>query len=118
MSVCFWTDDPSGLLKKFDARIAQTEQKGKIETWVKHEDGKHYSHTSAQWKNKAFFKPSVAQGKLVFNIVKPQNQNVTKVVYGFYHGHLTETFLNHFDDDFSTAGSTARCATGDRCCDS
>jgi hypothetical protein len=38
---------------------------------------------------------------------------VTKIVYGYYHGHLIETFLNHFDSDFSDGSATALPAAGD-----
>ena len=115
MSLCFWTGNPSALLNEFDKRIEQTQTKGKIETWVKHEDGKHYTHTAAQWKSKAFFRPVIEASRLVFHIVKPTNAIISTVVYGYYHGHLTETFLNHFDANFSTADSSARPVPGDIC---
>lgn len=35
------------------------------------------------------------------------------IVFGYYHGHLTETFLNHFDDMFTSASSITKNALGD-----
>jgi hypothetical protein len=109
------TADAKGLLAAFDARIAQDEPKGKIATWqrVVQDNGVFYTHKSAEWAREAFFTPVVKADRLTFNIIKPTTKNVTRVAYGYYHGHLTETFLNHFDDRFSTAVSSARPETGD-----
>lgn len=102
----FTTPDPAGLLKAFDARINQTETKGKITTWEKADDG-HYTHKATEWNKRAWFKPVVESGRLTFNIIKPKNQNVTTIVYAYYHGHLLETFLNHFDTLFSIGSASA-----------
>lgn len=113
MSVQFFTDTPKTLLNEFDKRIAQSEPKGKINTWLK--DGNYYTHKADDWTKKAWFLPSVEDGKLIFNIIKPKGKNVSTVVYGYYHGHLTETFLNHFDKSFDYASSTALPVVGDHC---
>jgi hypothetical protein len=115
MAVYFVTSDAHGLLKAFDARIAQREQEGKITTWEKSEDGKYYTHKAKEWHAQAWFKPATEQGRLVFNIIKPQNKNVSTTVYGYYHGHLIETFLNHFDKKFSTGQATALPSGEDNC---
>jgi hypothetical protein len=115
MAVVFMTDAAQKLLNNFDARIAQNEEKGKITTWSKSDDGKFYTHKSAEWAKKAWFKPAVSADRLTFNIIKPQNANVTTVVYAYYHGHLIETFLNHFDEQFSSGQATALPATADHC---
>ncbi|SNT01097.1 hypothetical protein SAMN05216374_2294 [Tardiphaga sp. OK246] len=107
MAIIFSTGTPKSLLSKFDAAILQHEKSGKIETWEKSDDGKYYTHKANEWRKKAWFKPSIEANQLVFNIVKPQNTNITKVVYGYYHGHLIETFLNHFDTDFEIGSATA-----------
>ncbi|MDU7523826.1 MAG: hypothetical protein E7K72_21020 [Roseomonas mucosa] len=114
MAVRFFTDSAQSLLDAFDARIEQEEQQGKINTWEKSSDGKYYTHTSAQWAKLAWFKPRVCDDRLLFNIIKPQNKNISTVVYGYYHGHLIETFLNHFDDQFSTGVATARPTSDDK----
>jgi hypothetical protein len=49
----------------------------------------------------------VKSDQLVFNVIKPKDTNVTTIVYGYYHGHLIETFLNHFDADFTAGRATA-----------
>ena len=113
MADYFYTDAPRRLLDEFNKRIAQTEPKGKITTWERSDDGVYYTHTSENWRKKAWFKPSVETSRLTFNIIKPTNCDVTTPVYGFYHGHLIETFLNHFDHDFEKAEARALATSGD-----
>lgn len=115
MSVIFHTAKPETLLSEFDKRIEQKEANGKITTWQKSDDGEYYTHKATDWAKKAWFKPSTSDGRLTFNIVEPKNRNVTTLVYAYYHGHLIETFLNHFDQDFSSAQATALAASGDKC---
>ncbi len=113
MAVTFATTNPAALLKAFDARIAQTDPKGKITTWEKLSDGVHYTHRSSEWHRKAFFKASTTPAALIFNIVRPKDEKVQVTVYGYYHGHLIETFLNHFDQAFSQGCASALPSTGD-----
>jgi hypothetical protein len=115
LAIYFATDKAQTLLNQFIAKIDQTEAKGKITTWEKSGDGKYYTHTSAEWRHKAWIKPTVESTRLVFNIIKPQNANITEVVYGYYHGHLIETFLNHFDKNFIDGKATALPTSGDNC---
>jgi len=107
VAIHFVTSDPAGLLKAFDAKINQKEAEGKITTWEKIQDGNYYTHKATEWAKKAWFKPNMESGQLTFNIIKPQNQNITVTVYGYYHGHLLETFLNHFDKLFSAGSASA-----------
>ena len=107
MAIHFSSSDPAALLEAFDARISQSEPKGKITTWEKSGDGIYYTHKSSEWTRKAWFKPSIKTGLLTFNVIKPQNQNVSITVYGYYHGHLLETFLNHFNKSFTVGSASA-----------
>jgi hypothetical protein len=115
MALHFMTTDARKLLAASDARIAQTDPTGKITTWEKlvHERSTYYTHKANDWARAAYFKPVVKADRLTFNIIKPDNKNVATQVYGYYHGHLTETFLNHFDDMFTYGSSSARPDTGD-----
>jgi hypothetical protein len=115
MAIYFDTDKPQTLLNKFVARIDQEEVKGKITTWMQHKDGAHFTHTSKDWRDKAFLKPKVEKERLVFNIIKPESVDVTWIVYAYYHGHLIETFVSHFHDDFIEGIATAMPTTGDYC---
>ena len=115
MAIEFVTQQPNSLLAKFDAAVTQTEPKGKITTWEKSEDGIYYTHKSVEWNKKAWLKPASGAGRLVFNIIKPKNTNISSTVYGYYHGHLIETFLNHFDTDFTEGKATAKATSDDSC---
>ncbi|MEO6934977.1 MAG: hypothetical protein ABI171_06505 [Collimonas sp.] len=114
MAIHFATTTPQTLLNNFDARIAQTEPKGKITTWEKASDG-HYTHKATEWNKKAWLLPKVLNSQLTFNIIRPNGSNVTSQVYAYYHGHLIETFLNHFDTSFSNAVSSALPESADHC---
>jgi hypothetical protein len=107
MALHFFTSNPAGLLKAFNAKIDQKEAEGKITTWEKSEDGKYYTHKATAWEKKAWFKPNVDSDQLTFNIIKPKGRDVATIVYGYYHGHLLETFLNHFDEMFSVGSASA-----------
>jgi hypothetical protein len=114
MAVHFECKDPRSLLDAFDARVTQLEPKGKITTWEKHTDGRHYTHRAPEWSRKAWLQPVIeSHGRLTFQIIKPTGMNISTVVYAYYHGHLIETFLAHFDSMFSSAQASAMPASGD-----
>jgi len=95
-------------------RIHKQITNGKIETWESTGSGS-FTHTAAsgQWKNKAWFRPSVGAGEIVFNIVRPKGGKVSKEVYAVYHGRFSEMLLAHFDDDISEIRLTALAGKGD-----
>ncbi len=114
MAVHFYGDAPQALLAAFNARIAQTEQKDKITTWELHSDGQHYTHRAADWNRKAWMRPAVQADRLTFNIVRSKDSTVSSMAYAYYHGHLIETFLSHFDGMFSNASASALPEADDR----
>lgn len=111
MAVYFDTSNVQALLSAFDAAVSKNNQAGGIATWSKVNG--YYTHDAQQWKNKAFFKAAIEKDRLVFNIHKPKNGASPTIVYGFYHGHLIETFLNHFGTHFVLAAATALPARND-----
>lgn len=111
MSVEFVCSDPAALLKCFDDRIAQTEPKSQIATWQK-KNG-YYTHSADRWAGKAWLTASTAKGVLRFNIVPSKEATLTTVAYAYYHGHLIETFLSHFDTMFTDAHASALARAGD-----
>jgi hypothetical protein len=113
MAIHFTTKDAQSLLKAFDARIAQAEPKGKITTWEKSSDGKYYTHKAPEWNKEAWICPKIEATQLTFNIIKPKNKNIDVVAYAYYHGHLIETFLNHFNNAFQNCVASALPEAGD-----
>lgn len=107
MAVHFECAQPSMLLQEFDAQIKRREQLGKITTWECTEDGKFYTHRAAEWNRKAWFRAEVQPGRLTFFVVKSSSVDVTTTAYAYYHGHLIETFLSHFDQWFSKATASS-----------
>ena len=101
MAIYLTSSSPSILLDSFKKEI---KQRG-IVTWME-KDG-FFTHDVDQWRYKAWFKPTVTSGHLVFNIVKTTGVNVTSVVYAIYHGRLIESMLTHFDKSFTNAQATA-----------
>jgi len=113
MAIHFTTKDAESLLQAFDAKISQEEPKGKITTWEKSDDGKYYTHKAAEWNKSAWLRPKIEETQLTFNIIKPKNKNISAVAYAYYHGHLIETFLNHFDKSFQSGVASALPETDD-----
>ncbi len=110
MSVHLVTSNASGLLSAFKKAIIEK----RIDTWSMSEDQKYFTHSPSQWNSLAWFSPSVQSDRLVFNIIKPNNKNVTDVVYAVYHGRLIESFLTHFDQSFTDGIATALPQSNDR----
>ncbi|MCA0448001.1 MAG: hypothetical protein LCH54_17425 [Bacteroidetes bacterium] len=113
MAIHFTTSNAEALLKAFDERISQKEAKDKITTWEKSSDKKYYTHKAPEWNKKAWFLPKVEANQLTFNIIKPSTTNINNVVYAYYHGHLIETFLSHFDEMFKNGFASALPEPGD-----
>lgn len=113
MAVFFKTKNPRDLLQTFNDRIEQEEKEGKITTWHRNSTG-DYTHKAAQWQRKAWFRPVVIEATesvepmLRFNLIPPKDSKIDRVTWGYYHGHLTETFLNHFENFFTYAISSAK----------
>jgi hypothetical protein len=111
MSIILNTSDPSGLLSAFKKAINER----RVVTWAYDKDG-DFTHTTEQWKNKAWFSPRISIGQLKFVIIPPQNQNISREVYAIYHGRFAESMLAHFDDRFSSSIATAMPDSGDLVC--
>jgi hypothetical protein len=113
MAVHFKSAEPQALLRDFDMRIAQSDSAGRITTWEKTSDGRYYTHRAAEWARKAWFKAVVQEERLSFFIVKSRDLDISSRTYAYYHGHLIETFLAHFDMRFTDATASALPEDGD-----
>lgn len=108
MAVTVICSNPSGLLAAIKAEISS----GSIDTWTVDADG-DFTHSVPQWRHKAWLRPRVREGQLVFNILSPQGTQLSKPIYGIYHGRFIEMLLTHFDVKFQRAISSALAAPGD-----
>lgn len=106
-------ETPATLLKKFENKIAGNGSSKEINTWVKATKEPYagkFTHTSERQKEKAYFTATPGKEDLYFGIEHPGEKAPADwdYIYAYYHGHLTETFIHHFRDSFSTATSTAK----------
>jgi hypothetical protein len=108
MAIRVTTPLPGGLL----AAIKKAIDEKHVETWTYDSDG-DFTHTPFQWNKKAWLRPSVQSGALVFNILGQKSVALSKEIYGVYHGRFSEMLLAHFDDKFSDASASARATTAD-----
>ena len=108
MAILVTTDTPNGLLAKINEAI----NKGHVTTWIVDSDG-DFTHTPDQWNKKAWLRPTVTGGKLVFKILRNTKVTMTRPIYGVYHGRFIEMLVTHFDLDFSSATATALPSNGD-----
>lgn len=109
MAVIVNTEKPRRLL----LAIKQAIDEGQIKTWSYDQDG-DFTHTADQWMKRAWLRPNIQDGRIVFNVIPPKLRAVSQVVYGIYHGRFIEMLLNHFDKEFEDALATALATSSDR----
>ncbi|MBZ5532078.1 MAG: hypothetical protein LAO20_11660 [Acidobacteriia bacterium] len=109
MAIRVITSQPNALL----AAIKKAINERHVDTWSYDADG-DFTHTPPQWAKKAWLRPTIQSGALVFNIINPQGVTITKEIYGVFHGRFIEMLLVHFDGSFDDARATAAVALGDR----
>ena len=109
MAVRAFTADPDSLLSEVRKAVSD----GSITTWEIDSEG-DFTHTSSQWRNRAWMRPRVLEDRLVFNIIAPKEVAMTRSVYAFYHGHLIQTLLSHFDRKMKTVSATAKGTADDQ----
>lgn len=105
MAITIKTPNPANLITSIENAI----KLGTIKDWElsKSESGTiYFTHSAASEQNKAWFKVSPpsdtsSAGTLVFNIVRPKNEKINKIVYAIYHGRFAEMLLTHFDNQFT-----------------
>lgn len=103
MSVNFPTSTPNNLLSAFKKTIDDK----RVVTWS-YDSAGDFTHAVEQWKNKAWFRPEVKSGQLIFWIIRPQGLKVSSEVYAIYHGRMIESMLAHFDKDFTSGVASAQ----------
>lgn len=108
MAVYFYTKSSSGLL----VAIRDAIDKGHIRTWSYDKDG-DFTHAVDQWRFKAWLRPKSLPDRLALYILAPKGTNISKEVYGIYHGRFIESVLVHADRLFDRAESTAMAVPGD-----
>jgi hypothetical protein len=102
MAINFETSDPHNLLASFKKAINAKH----VVTWSYDADG-DFTHTPDQWKNRAWLRPVIYQGRLTMNLLGRKSVVTSKELYGVYHGRFIESMLAHCDSLFTSAIATA-----------
>jgi hypothetical protein len=108
MAVRAFCNNPQQLLNEIKTAV----RAGTVQTWVLDQDG-DFTHSPPQWRNKAWFRPSIEGGALVFKILGQQSVSMSSEVYAVYHGRFIEMLLAHFDKKFTQATATALAVVGE-----
>jgi hypothetical protein len=103
MALTIQTDSPNALLVAIKRAIDEKH----VETWTYDEEG-DFTHTPVQWKNRGWLRPRVEAGILRFGLLGQQGVQMTKLIYGIYHGRFIEMLLAHFDEKFTLAKASAK----------
>lgn len=80
-------------------RINQSISSGQIKAWLVDSDG-DYTRSMEPWKERAWMRcrfDETDPTHLMFIIIEPKNQKLSKATYGVYHGRFAEMLLTHFD---------------------
>lgn len=109
MAIYFNTDTPRGLLTAFNEAIDDSS----ITTWERDTDG-DYTHKADLWKRKLWLHAVIDANRLAFYTIPPQDKKIQRNDFAYYHGHLIETFINHFHNRFEIAQATPNPAEIDR----
>lgn len=109
MAVVAFCSDPSNLIRQLKRAIIE----GHVVTWSVDQDG-DLTHSTGQWKNHAWMRPRLGVDKVIFNILPPRTQPISRETYAIYHGRLIEMLLAHFDRLISSVAATSMPTFEDR----
>ena len=95
MAVIIRTDNPGYVLKLFSDSVACRD----ITTWLIDTEG-DFTIANPKWKYMAWMHPiaPISGDMLVFGFVSSRKYEITKGLYGIYHGRLATTILSHYDN--------------------
>lgn len=97
MALLVKCNNPQSVLDNFRKKI----EGGEIITWVIDEEG-DLSISNVRWIYKAWMRPKIEGGNLIFGYIASSKFGVTKGLYGIFHGRLATTLLANFDELISS----------------
>lgn len=77
--------------------IKQKTDNYEIINWIVDNDG-DYTMSREQWRYHAWFRVIKENDRLIFGIVQSRKYPMTNILYGIYHGRMSETLLIYFSD--------------------
>ena len=96
MSIIVNTPNSTALLRKLQDAIDDEQ----IRTWSY--DSHSFLYHAPQYEGKAHFELRSVDRALRFELVPPSSRGFDDEIYGVYHGHFAQMFLNHFSDDLTS----------------
>lgn len=95
MAIIIKTKHPNNLLNLFKTYVLTRN----IITWQVDGEG-DFTIANPKWTYMAWMRPISEEenGLLVFGFVSSTKYQITKGLYGIYHGRLAVTILSHFDN--------------------
>lgn len=90
MAIFIKTKNPQYIVDEIRKRI----DNAIIDTWSYDNDG-DFTHIG-QWKNKAWFSPTITGGVIAFMILGRKNVKMSLMEYSVYHGRFVEMVINQF----------------------
>lgn len=95
MAIIIKSKNPQKILDLFIDNII----KHNIVTWLIDSDG-DFTIANAKWTYKAWMRPIIQEesNMLVFGFVSSKKYNITKGLYGIYHGRMAVTLLANYDE--------------------
>ena len=95
MAVIIRTSNPKHVLNLFKSNVANRD----ITTWLVDLDG-DFTIANPKWTYMAWMRPMILEDddRLVFGFVSSRKYEITKGLYGIFHGRLATTILSHYDN--------------------
>ena len=103
MALIIKTENPLGLLAEIKRGIDARD----VEDWSYDESG-DFTYTPEKWVNRAWLRPEVGEGELLFGILGTKDAGMTASLYSVYHSQFIDILLMYFDKHFTTAAATAK----------
>ena len=101
MSIFVKTNTPGLLVENIKKKISDK----LIDTWIVDSDG-DFTHNTDEWRYRAWIRPKIEEGRVVFYIVCRNDRNLSVTEYAIYHGRFVEMILTHFDKECDTIETT------------
>ena len=94
MAIIIKTDNPQVVCDLFTQNVSNRD----ITTWIVDADG-DFTIANPKWTYKAWMRPIISRegNTLVFGFVSSRKHDITKGLYGIYHGRLVATLIAHYD---------------------
>ena len=107
------TAEPEKALRAFNASVGNIDQPHDGARWLRPKNSDYFTHADPEWAYKSWVLPTVRQGSLMFNIIRPEDRYVSVKAYAAYHAELVGTLMDAGLAAPLGIKMSSRCADGD-----